>query len=56
MYRSVDGEPVLVSSRCTTLASFKAPKHVLEVATIGRAPNGKVDYKRLREEAVARVG
>ena len=38
------------------LASFKAPKRVLEVATIGRAPNGKVDYKRLREEAVARVG
>ncbi|HUQ39179.1 MAG TPA: acyl-CoA synthetase [Acidimicrobiales bacterium] len=38
------------------LAGFKAPKRVLEVTTIGRAPNGKVDYKRLRDEAVARLG
>ena len=30
------------------LAAFKAPKRVLQVDTIGRAPNGKVDYKRLR--------
>lgn len=34
------------------LASYKAPKRVLPVATIGRAPNGKVDYKRLRGHAV----
>ena len=33
------------------LASFKAPKRVVTVETIGRAPNGKVDYKRLREIA-----
>jgi acyl-CoA synthetase (AMP-forming)/AMP-acid ligase II len=37
------------------LAAYKAPKRVLEVETIGRAPNGKVDYKRLKAEAVARV-
>ena len=37
------------------LAAYKAPKRVLPVDTIGRAPNGKVDYKRLRAEAVARV-
>jgi fatty-acyl-CoA synthase len=38
------------------LAAFKAPKRVLSVDTIGRAPNGKVDYKRLKGEAVERVG
>ena len=37
------------------LASFKAPKRVLTVPTIGRAANGKVDYKRLKAEAVERV-
>ena len=37
------------------LAAYKAPKRVLEVDTIGRAPNGKVDYKRLKTEAIARV-
>jgi fatty-acyl-CoA synthase len=34
------------------LASYKAPKQVLEIETIGRAPNGKVDYKRLKTFAV----
>jgi 3-oxocholest-4-en-26-oate---CoA ligase len=29
------------------LAAYKAPRHVLWIDTIGRAPNGKVDYKRL---------
>ena len=38
------------------LAAFKAPKRVLAVDTIGRAANGKVDYKRLKEEATERVG
>ncbi|MDP1819902.1 MAG: acyl-CoA synthetase, partial [Acidimicrobiales bacterium] len=38
------------------IAAFKAPKHVLLVDTVGRAPNGKVDYKRCRAEAVERVG
>jgi fatty-acyl-CoA synthase len=37
------------------LAAFKAPKRVLAVETIGRAPNGKVDYKRLKAEATSRV-
>jgi fatty-acyl-CoA synthase len=37
------------------LAAYKAPKRVLEVSTIGRAPNGKVDYKRLKAEAIDRV-
>jgi fatty-acyl-CoA synthase len=38
------------------LASFKAPKRVLQVPSIGRAANGKVDYKRLTTEATERVG
>jgi 3-oxocholest-4-en-26-oate---CoA ligase len=38
------------------LAAYKAPKRVLTVDTIGRAPNGKVDYKRLKQLAVERVG
>ena len=33
------------------LAHYKAPKRVLTIDTIGRAPNGKVDYKRLRHFA-----
>jgi len=38
------------------LAAFKAPKHVLQVDTIGRAANAKVDYKRLKAEAMERLG
>jgi fatty-acyl-CoA synthase len=38
------------------LASYKAPKRVLPVDTIGRAANAKVDYKRLREVALERLG
>ncbi len=38
------------------LASYKAPKHVLTIDTIGRAPNGKVDYKRLRAYAIDTLG
>jgi fatty-acyl-CoA synthase len=38
------------------LASYKAPKRVLAVDTIGRAPNGKVDYKRLKQFAQDELG
>jgi acyl-CoA synthetase (AMP-forming)/AMP-acid ligase II len=38
------------------LAGFKAPKRVLAVDTIGRAANGKVDYKRLKGDAVEALG
>jgi 3-oxocholest-4-en-26-oate---CoA ligase len=34
------------------LASYKAPRRVRSVPTIGRAPNGKVDYKRHRAESI----
>ncbi len=38
------------------LAAYKAPKRVLSIETIGRAPNGKVDYKRLKSWAADHVG
>ena len=34
------------------LAGYKAPRHVRVVDTIGRAPNGKVDYRRHRAESI----
>ncbi len=38
------------------LAAFKAPKRVLAVDTIGRAANGKVDYRRLKRYAAETLG
>jgi fatty-acyl-CoA synthase len=38
------------------LAAYKAPKRVLAIETIGRAPNGKVDYKRLKGWAAEQLG
>jgi 3-oxocholest-4-en-26-oate---CoA ligase len=38
------------------LAPYKAPRHVIHIDTIGRAPNGKVDYKRLRRYALDQLG
>jgi len=38
------------------LAHYKAPRHVRAVPTIGRAPNGKVDYKRHRAESMEELG
>ena len=37
------------------LAAYKAPKRVFTVASIGRAANGKLDYKRLKAEAESRL-
>jgi fatty-acyl-CoA synthase len=39
-----------------SLAGYKAPKRVLTVPTIGRAANGKVDYKGLKSHAVEALG
>ena len=36
--------------------SYKAPRTVLEIDTIGRAPNGKVDYKRMKAFALHTLG
>ncbi len=45
-------EAALVAHVKERLAHYKAPKHVVAVDTIGRAANGKVDYKRLKRYAV----
>ena len=37
------------------LAAYKAPKRVFQIDTIGRAANGKLDYKRLKAEAATRA-
>jgi 3-oxocholest-4-en-26-oate---CoA ligase len=38
------------------LAAYKAPRHLVVVDTIGRAPNGKADYRKLKRTAVERLG
>jgi fatty-acyl-CoA synthase len=40
----------------TRLAAYKAPRELVVVESIGRAPNGKVDYKASRERALAALG
>ena len=53
----VDVSEAEVMTHCKErLAAFKAPKSVLVVDTIGRAPNGKVDYKACRARAIEAVG
>jgi len=44
--------PAVIEHVKGKLAHYKAPKRVLTIDTIGRAPNGKVDYKRLKAYAV----
>ena len=38
------------------LAGYKIPRRVVVVDSIGRAPNGKVDQRRWREEAARATG
>jgi fatty-acyl-CoA synthase len=45
----------LIAHVKSRLASYKAPKHVLIVGSVGRAPNGKADYPRVRREAAVQV-
>ncbi len=49
-------EAALITHVKGHLAAYKAPKRVVPVDTIGRAPNGKVDYKRLKAYAKAELG
>ncbi|MFP5579746.1 MAG: AMP-binding enzyme, partial [Acidimicrobiia bacterium] len=37
------------------LAAYKAPRRVITIDTIGRAANGKVDYKCMKEHATSTV-
>jgi 3-oxocholest-4-en-26-oate---CoA ligase len=49
-------ESAIVAHVKDKLAAYKAPKRVLAIDTIGRAPNGKVDYKRLKAWAAEELG
>jgi fatty-acyl-CoA synthase len=49
-----DGE--LVAHVKAHLAAYKAPKRIVEIDTIGRAPNAKVDYKRMTAYALDTLG
>jgi fatty-acyl-CoA synthase len=42
----------LVGHTRATLAAYKAPRRVILVPSVNRAPNGKLDYKALRAVAV----
>ncbi len=46
-------EAVIIANVKTQLAGYKAPKRVVFVAQIPRAPNGKADYKTARDMAIA---
>ena len=39
-----------------SLAAYKAPRELVVVQSIGRAPNGKVDYKAAKETALKALG
>jgi len=52
---TVDAE-ALVAHVKEHLAAYKAPRHVVTIDTIGRAANGKVDYKRLKAYAAEQLG
>jgi 3-oxocholest-4-en-26-oate---CoA ligase len=49
-------EAELIAHVKEQLASYKAPRRVRIVPTIGRAANGKVDYKRHRAESIEELG
>jgi 3-oxocholest-4-en-26-oate---CoA ligase len=49
-------EADIIASVKSDLAGYKAPKHVVVVDRVPRAPNGKADPKAARELAVAAVG
>jgi fatty-acyl-CoA synthase len=51
----VDPDDIIAHVK-SKLAAYKAPRQVVVVDTIGRAPNGKVDYKRLKAYATDQVG
>ena len=49
-------ERAIIAHVKASLAGYKAPKRVLAVTSLGRAPNGKVDYKALRRHALDGIG
>ncbi len=52
---AADG-PDLIEWLKGRLAGYKVPKRVLWVESVGRSPSGKVDYRRVREQAGQSLG
>jgi fatty-acyl-CoA synthase len=50
------GEATVIASVKNQLAGYKAPKRVVFVASVPRAPNGKADYKTAKAMAVEALG
>ncbi|MGB8860581.1 MAG: AMP-binding protein [Ilumatobacteraceae bacterium] len=48
-------EAALIAHVRLHLAAFKSPKRILAIDSIGRAANGKLNYKALKEEALRRL-
>jgi 3-oxocholest-4-en-26-oate---CoA ligase len=53
--RTID-EAAIVAHVKQHLAAYKAPKRVITIDTVGRASNGKLDYKALTSRAVEALG
>ncbi len=49
---AIDGAELITHVKAH-LAGYKAPKKVIAVDTVGRAANGKLDYKQLRADALS---
>ncbi|MCU1378424.1 MAG: fatty-acid--CoA ligase [Acidimicrobiales bacterium] len=50
----VDPDELIAHAR-EHVAAYKVPKRIVPVDSVGRAPNGKVDHRRLREVAVSYI-
>jgi acyl-CoA synthetase (AMP-forming)/AMP-acid ligase II len=50
---AVVDETELIAHVKEHLAGYKAPKRIIPVDSIGRAANGKLDYKALKARAIA---
>lgn len=50
------GEEALTAHVRTQLADYKAPRDYVFVDSVGRAPNGKLDYKAVKQTAIEAVG
>ena len=44
-------ERAIIAHVKASLAGYKAPKHVLSVDSVSRGPNGKLDYRALKDRA-----
>ena len=45
-------EATLIAHVKERLAHYKAPKRIVTVQSVGRAANGKLDYRALKERAL----